>query len=235
MNSKLSASGILFSLTASCLGGELPPEFAEDDTSPTVEIGAQIFSEHCVLCHGSQGMGEGAIPLKIKGYPDTNLAVSKKTKTRKEIFSAITMGSILPNINEFMPPMGNELTWTEITSVSMFISGLREQPDKHIKMLMSVDEHNLDIDKLGKKVYETRCVLCHGVNGEGDGRMARVIKKPPPFNLTLGVLPPDYLTKIISQGGESMGRSPKMPPWGEQLSQKEIEAVVNYIILFRNQ
>jgi cytochrome c oxidase cbb3-type subunit 3 len=64
--------------------------------------------------------------------------------------------------------------------------------------------------------------------------MAKVLKDPPPFNLTQSVLPKEYLTLIITKGGAELKRSGKMPPWGDQLNALEIEAVADYIISLRH-
>lgn len=56
-----------------------------------------------------------------------------------------------------------------------------------------------------------------------------LLKNPPPFNLTLSRMPDAYLKKIIHGGGQGVGRSPRMPPWGTDLSGKEIESVILYI------
>jgi cytochrome c oxidase cbb3-type subunit 3 len=87
--------------------------------------------------------------------------------------------------------------------------------------------------KLGKSVFVNRCTPCHGKDGEGDGRLASVIKDPPPFNLTLSRAPDDYLRQIVSRGGAAMGRSGRMPPWSGELSEPEIEAVVLYVKTLR--
>jgi cytochrome c oxidase cbb3-type subunit 3 len=203
-----------------------------DDTTPTVEFGAEVYWKHCVLCHGSQGMGEGKIPLKIKNYPNTNIVSASKTRTPEEIHDVVVYGGMLPNISKFMPPMGNELTWTEVQSVTMFVSRLRESPEKYYTMLNEYSSVE-DTPELGFSIFESRCVLCHGINGEGDGRMARVIKNPPPFNLTQSKMPISYLKLIIEKGGEALGRSGQMPPWGDQLSKEEINAVATYLLSLR--
>lgn len=205
----------------------------KDDTTPSLDIGAQVFNQRCSLCHGSQGMGEGKIPLKIPDYPDTNLFTAQKASTKEEIYNTVVYGSMLENINQYMPPMGNELTWTELESVSLFIGFLRNEPKQAIAKLSDLDQQSSFIT-LGKDVFEARCVLCHGKNGLGDGRMAKIIKSPPPFNLTKSRAPAAYLKRIIEEGGQPLGRSPQMPPWGEQLSADELNAVVEYIISLRD-
>jgi len=45
------------------------PAKASYDTAATpIAIGANVYVERCVLCHGSKAMGEGLLPLMIKDY-----------------------------------------------------------------------------------------------------------------------------------------------------------------------
>lgn len=205
----------------------------KDDTTPSLEMGAEVFATRCVLCHGKQGMGEGRIPLKIKGYPKTNLASSNKTKTKNEIYNVIVYGGMRENISLYMPPMGNELTWSELESVSMFVFQLRKDPKGEINRLKAASKNIGKSIDLGRDIFKSRCVLCHGKYGFGDGRMSKIIKAPPPFNLTKSIMPLDYLKQIITKGGEPIGRSKQMPPWGGQLSPLEVDAVAEYVHTLR--
>lgn len=205
------------------------------DSEPSLQIGASVFKSHCALCHGSQGMGEGILPIKLSEYPNTNLRTNSKFLTRKEVLEVTTLGGRLNGVSEFMPPMGQELSWTEMESVVDFIIYLRQDPKSALNMvatLPSAAASNASL-KEGKNVYSARCTLCHGVNGEGDGRMSKIIKDPPPANLVSSLMPEAYLTSIITNGGGNIGRSPQMPPWGEQLSKAEIASVVKYIMSLR--
>lgn len=80
----------------------------------------------------------------------------------------------------------------------------------------------------GAAVYQRYCVTCHGAKADGTGAAARLFK-PPPADLTRSTRPDQYKQLIIRLGGERMGRSPGMPPWGEELSQQQIEDVVHYL------
>lgn len=80
----------------------------------------------------------------------------------------------------------------------------------------------------GKISFQNYCVLCHGVEGKGDGRAAK-LHTPPPFNLTMSVIPTEYVEQIIRKGGEPMGRSKGMPPWGEQLTNEQINDTINFL------
>ena len=84
----------------------------------------------------------------------------------------------------------------------------------------------------GRLVYENYCTLCHGPEGKGDGRAAR-LHTPPPYNLTLSAAPREYTARIIRKGGEAMSRGRGMPPWGEQLTDEQINDVLNYLFSIR--
>ena len=86
----------------------------------------------------------------------------------------------------------------------------------------------------GRSVYQAYCVLCHGAEGKGDGRAAK-LHTPRPFNLTLSAAPRDYIGQVIRKGGEAMGRGKGMPPWGEQLTQEQFDDTLNYLFSIRQQ
>lgn len=80
----------------------------------------------------------------------------------------------------------------------------------------------------GGIVFRTYCVLCHGATGEGNGRTARMYN-PRPANLVKSPHNEAYKEQIIRRGGEGMGRSPFMPPWGEQLTDEQIGDLVLFL------
>lgn len=84
----------------------------------------------------------------------------------------------------------------------------------------------------GKIVYQHYCVLCHGVSAQGDGRAAK-IHNPKPANLVMSQVPAEYLSLIIRKGGEQMGRSKAMPPWGDQLTDEQIRDLINHLLSIR--
>lgn len=199
------------------------------DAYPSIKIGAEVFKERCVLCHGSAAMGEGILPLKLKDYPSTNLIDGIKELNRVQIKRAIVYGGTQGELSEYMPPMGNDLSWTETESVVDFVVLLKNNKKAGLKLLKEVVAKVDASRALGQQLFESRCALCHGKYGEGDGRMAKVLKAPPPANLTRSRLPDDYLKKIIIEGGEGVGRSPKMPPWGMQFEDNEINSIIMYV------
>jgi mono/diheme cytochrome c family protein len=84
----------------------------------------------------------------------------------------------------------------------------------------------------GRLVFQNYCVLCHGNTGWGDGRAAK-LHTPSPFNLTASTAPRYYINDVIRKGGAAMGRGVGMPPWGEQLTDEQINDILNYLFTLR--
>lgn len=84
----------------------------------------------------------------------------------------------------------------------------------------------------GKTTFENTCAACHGPGGKGDGPAAAALD-PKPKNLTdaelLSKQTDDFIYKVISEGGASVGLSPMMAPWGGVLSEQDIWNVVAFI------
>jgi mono/diheme cytochrome c family protein len=80
----------------------------------------------------------------------------------------------------------------------------------------------------GSIAFRTYCVLCHGAEGKGDGRAAKMYT-PRPANLTVSPFNDTYKEMIIRGGGASVGRSAFMPPWGDELTDEQIRDVVAFL------
>lgn len=78
---------------------------------------------------------------------------------------------------------------------------------------------------MGKKVFHTYCVNCHGASGKGDGPIGRSLI-PPAADLTKTAQKGDKeLLNTIKNGKPGTA----MPSWKHDLSNKEIEEVLDYI------
>lgn len=80
----------------------------------------------------------------------------------------------------------------------------------------------------GAAVFQRYCATCHGANADGAGAAAKLFK-PPPADLTRSARSDAYKESIIRRGGGAMGRSSGMPPWGQELSDAQIQDVVLYL------
>lgn len=82
---------------------------------------------------------------------------------------------------------------------------------------------------LGRQQYLKRCATCHGMNGKGNGPLARNLFGPPPGNLSdstwkYGDQPASVL-KVLSKGVPNSA----MPAWKGTLSDEQLRAVAGYI------
>jgi mono/diheme cytochrome c family protein len=84
----------------------------------------------------------------------------------------------------------------------------------------------------GKTSFDQICASCHGPGGKGDGAAAAALN-PKPRDLSnkayVSGLKDDYIKKLIKEGGQSVGKSPLMPPLGGALKDDDIENVITYV------
>lgn len=204
---------------------------AESDDTARMDNGARIFVERCVICHGNEGMGDGLLRVAVDDYPDTNLRHVKFAGSLDLIKQFIRDGGI-GTISPYSPPWRDELVEADIHDVATFLESLRANPAQALSRLAVVKPPD-QAHESGSLLYKTRCALCHGPTGRGDGKMSKIIKSPPPFNLTYSVMPDPYLRDIINRGGEALGRSPQMPPWVDELSDAQVTEIISFIKTFR--
>jgi len=93
--------------------------------------------------------------------------------------------------------------------------------------------------RIGKQVYQTYCVGCHGDAGQGDGFNSFSLD-PHPRDLGDPAFQKSKssadLADVIRRGGAGVGLSSLMPPWGHTLDARHVDAVVLYVrSLKRNQ
>jgi high-affinity iron transporter len=107
----------------------------------------------------------------------------------------------------------------------------------------SIDHEAMGDPEQGRVMFQQYCSACHGVSGKGDGPLAKIMT-PKPADLTnhMGhrhgsgdqLSRHDYLLKVITGGGASVGKSPAMPKWEDQLGTQEVCDVIKHIQAFSN-
>ena len=84
----------------------------------------------------------------------------------------------------------------------------------------------------GRELYLEKCVLCHGSQGEGWDWTKKVERPPVPVPDLATVTPQrsdQFLFDVIKEGGEAVGQTRFMPPFGFQLSDQEVWDLVAYM------
>jgi mono/diheme cytochrome c family protein len=83
----------------------------------------------------------------------------------------------------------------------------------------------------GKRIFYLQCVWCHA-DSTPAGPSNRSNLKPMPVLMNDGTVlnreSDDYLENIIALGGSAVSKSAMMPPYGQTLTQQEIQQVVAY-------
>jgi mono/diheme cytochrome c family protein len=90
---------------AAYIGGIGSPENPIPADADSIERGRILFDDHCKVCHGAVGLGDGTMSLYLKTVPPENLTGETVSAfTDGDIFLTITNG-VMP----YMPPMGENL------------------------------------------------------------------------------------------------------------------------------
>jgi cytochrome c553 len=81
-----------------------------------------------------------------------------------------------------------------------------------------------------KQLYEQTCAACHGASGKGDGPTGQALQ-PKPADLATALRGKDeaYLTKVITEGGTGVGKSPMMPGYQGVFSDEQIQGLIQYM------
>ena len=81
-------------------------------------------------------------------------------------------------------------------------------------------------------LYARNCAPCHGSKGAGDGPNARYLPRAPSAHSNRAAMsqpPDDTLFDAIAAGGYILGKSNRMPAFGQTLSTAEMRGLVRYI------
>jgi len=88
----------------------------------------------------------------------------------------------------------------------------------------------------GQKLHMEHCVACHGLTGAADVVVMHMDETPPDQSdpAYMKNLPDSYLYLAICKGGEGIGKSYVMSPWGDLLTDQEIRDLIGWIRTFSN-
>ncbi len=85
---------------------------------------------------------------------------------------------------------------------------------------------------MGGKLYQTYCVQCHGVEGDGYGvnvEYMEVLPRDHTETDEMAARTDEDLFKAIKFGGKAVDKSVLMPNWDGNLNDDEIHALVAYL------
>ncbi len=211
---------LVLGLTA-CGGLSSEPEIAQEIALPTIAPtvaavpvaapdtarGAAFYADHCVMCHGTAGQGDGEMVRDGRlsnAPPDFTDPATTLERTPADYLRAVTEGNVLAG----MPPFASYTEQERWDAVAYVYGG----------------GASADQIALGQAVYEARCVACHGAQGRGDGPEAPAIMPDlASFSAWAETSNAGLITAI------SQGIAPNMPAFGGDLGDSEIRAVSAYV------
>ncbi len=244
-----------------------PPEVAalynsfrddEANLKRYTEEGGVVYFQNCFFCHGDALKGEGPFAHGINPPPaDFQDPGTIAQLSESYVFWRISTGaSGLPDEStpwdSFMPRWETMLTEEERWKVVLYLydttgwSPRTWEEEEGIGEFESEEEEHETIEKGPEKldelegsrrIYNKRCMPCHGKKGEGNGPAAGFMT-PRPRNFTWGIYklrstpsgdPPtdEDLIGTIRRGMPGTA----MPSW-KQFTDAEVKALVRYIKAF---
>ncbi len=110
--------------------------------------------------------------------------------------------------------------WTGLTSDT----GM-DHPDARLS-------HPVPEPETAQDNYDTYCVQCHAISGDGMGVNIKDMPVKPRNHTDSGYMrgrSDTVLFRAIKQGGPAISKSSLMPPWGDTLSNREISDLVKHL------
>jgi cbb3-type cytochrome c oxidase subunit III len=192
---------------------------------PPAYEGRRLYVSYCQLCHGADGQGDGPL-AKVMQISPADLTTTVRSRSDTILMKIITgegrqtiTGRDRHNLlSEAMPE------WKDVFSESQVKALIA-----YLRFLGSTKHDLMGDPEVGMQLYQKYCQVCHGVEGDGDGIMTKL----------MGIMPMDHTNpnETNSLNNEELvesildGEGKFMPAWRGILSQSDVEALVSYIRL----
>ena len=141
----------------------------------------------------------------------------------------------------------SSITYSPEGEVFVTLLGAKGKDTGQVMLLTSFDEANTHSQYQAQSIEDTTislndtkslylemCARCHGNDGKGDGPDSKMFDiKIADFTSAKYSRELNKIKSIIETGGAANGLSPYMPPWGTVLSEKEVNALSDYVESFK--
>lgn len=236
----------LRTLIAGILAFVVQPAFGQ---SPKVDPalfarGVELYQDHCSVCHGNDGYGDGPLASGFSPLPrDLTLGSFKFRSTefgafpaKADILRTLEFG-IKGSFGRTMPSF-DFLSHQEklaLVEVVRFTAGIDEFG---VALTPPARPLRPDLDRGQALFTELQCASCHGVTGDGNGPLRSQLRDEDdlpirPTNLKLGQFkggnaPEDIWMRIFT----GIAGTP-MPAFGRNTTPEDIWAVTEYVLALR--
>lgn len=177
--------------------------------------GATIFAKNCAGCHGEMADGQGPAAAGLFPKPSGLIEANYTIKHLTSVLMNGVPGTAMP-------------AWRDLprSEIEALVAHLKTLPERPVYITTPEEMASKEI-QAGKKIYEQKCVSCHGIEGDGKGPAAAGLDRPPANFKEVQPEPDDLLTVLeVGVAGTSM------PPWKDQLSEQERDYLSRYVQAF---
>lgn len=219
-----------------------PSENASASLPANLRRGQRTFLEHCAMCHGNGGRGDGELAATLReqaGVMVANLTHQAELERlgRSGIRAIIVKGGAHTGRSNLMPAWGERMSHAEVDDVTSYVMQLPEMSLSLSSSTLAAYLHApAGAPQAGREIFLHQCSGCHGLAGRGDGPLANSLESKRhvrPRNLTDSAFVASKsdrdLYTVISEGGGPMGKSVYMPHWGGYLTPVQIKHLVSYV------
>jgi len=228
-----------------------PGEYARDPTqSDAWNRGAYLVTGlgHCDACHATRNL-LGAVPgdaatvgglIPVQNWYAPSLTSNRETGLGDwEVEEVVDLlktgvsarGAVFGPMAIVVYHSSQYLTPDDLAAMATYLKSQAQHDEPEPPVQIKVPSAQAEaLYGQGRKIYEKRCVDCHQRHGEGVPRIY-----PPLVNNEAILVPyPINAIRIVVNGGfpPSTQGNPRpygMPPFGQDLSDNEIAAVVSYV------
>ena len=211
-------------------------------TAAAIEAGAPVFLQHCAMCHGDGGNGDGDVAPAIAthGVKVARLNdLDRMSKfTREDLLKVVRNGGAHTGRSEYMPAWADSLSETQIENVVSFITSLAStNPAIPLATLAHYLQAPPGVAAEGRSLFLHHCAACHGNEGRGDGpfapRIEAMANHARPRNLTdaayMSTLKDEKIYATISLGGGHFKKAVQMPAWNLTMTPAQMKNLVAYV------
>ena len=181
----------------------------------SLEIGRELFTKNCALCHGDFGEG-GPNPAR-QGDIIAPISTSEYLKTRDDSTLRAIIGQGQPNfgMSPFGSAFGGPLSDEEIDAIVAYLRSWEDNPPVELPPEIA----SAPLAFSGTEIYRELCAQCHGPEGEGGVGPSLNDARYKTDNAETD------LFRSINEGHAATA----MIGWGEILTADQIQQLVDFI------
>lgn len=181
----------------------------------SVEIGRQLFTQHCSACHGD--FGEGGPNPSRQDDVIAPISSAEYLQTRDDItlLSIISRGQPNFGMSPFSTAFGGPLDSDQIDAIVAYMRSWEENPPVELPPEVRASRLNLT----GGEIFADLCAQCHGDQGQGLIGPSLRASEFQTGNTD------DDIFRTINLGHEATA----MIGWGEVLTADQIQQLVDFI------